>query len=199
MRSWVDTSGASPLGNEGRGLKPAVICTPRQALPRIASRQRGAWIETQFPPPHVSQAPRIASRQRGAWIETAVPTQATPRPPRIASRQRGAWIETADQQARESRLASIASRQRGAWIETSVTYLSPRPSPASPLGNEGRGLKHTVTVDTGALLACIASRQRGAWIETCFVPSKIGDTPTGIASRQRGAWIETDITDCGTS
>jgi len=36
---------ASPLGNGGRGLK-RISRKPRKIKPRIAPRQRGAWIET---------------------------------------------------------------------------------------------------------------------------------------------------------
>ena len=37
--------------------------------------------------------------------------------------------------------AGIASRQRGAWIETGKPQMQLNFWPASPLGNEGRGLK----------------------------------------------------------
>ena len=61
--------------------------------------------------------------------------------PRIASRQRGAWIETFPKMTLDSGLQSIASRQRGAWIETGSTTGQGAYAVASPLGNEGRGLK----------------------------------------------------------
>ncbi len=37
---------ASPLDNEGRGLKPTLALTTRGNAAGIAPRQRGAWIET---------------------------------------------------------------------------------------------------------------------------------------------------------
>ena len=61
---------ASPPGNGGRGLKlpghPVVWCIRA----RIASRKRGAWIETYIYAQYNTQIDGIASRKRGAWIET---------------------------------------------------------------------------------------------------------------------------------
>ena len=64
----------------------------------------------------------------------------------IAPRQRGAWIETALGGGQRPIAQGIAPRQRGAWIETSRRRLGCAFWRASPLGNEGRGLKLFVEV-----------------------------------------------------
>ena len=47
-----------------------VIVTP--PLPRIASRKRGAWIETPTEGGGLACRSGIAYRKRGAWIETGM-------------------------------------------------------------------------------------------------------------------------------
>ena len=108
----------------------------------------------------------------------------------IAPRQRGAWIETADLVGCTSHGHRIAPRQRGAWIETMCRQSDQLEYLASPLGNEGRGLKQSVVSVKYLDDSGIAPRQRGAWIETHRLPLQ-GKLARGIAPRQRGAWIET--------
>ena len=75
-------------------------------------------------PGNIADHPRIAPRQRGAWIETI--------------------LDTIDRELEER----IAPRQRGAWIETFSGAYDTGKKFASPLGNEGRGLKRMARTST---------------------------------------------------
>ena len=90
----------------------------------------------------------IASRKRGAWIETSGCSPLATNYERIASRKRGAWIETLFNRLLHTSRPGIASRKRGAWIETNITwFLLAFTVAASPPGNGGRGLKPTDPCD----------------------------------------------------
>ncbi len=158
----------------------------------ITPRQRGVWIETSASRAAAQPATSITPRQRGVWIETFFCFVVSLWIVCITPRQRGVWIETAPSARLSARTApGITPRQRGVWIETSTTSRTGTSTSASPLGNEGCGLKHRDSQSPNALVASITPRQRGVWIETPL-RIRLGDAGSGrITPRQRGVWIET--------
>ena len=138
----VNSRTASPLDNEGRGLKQVVLQFVDEAGRGFAPRQRGAWIETCSVGIPAAFSSGFAPRQRGAWIETQSPLPGSP-------------VTSASPLDNEGRGLKPWRRQP-----------APLHANASPLDNEGRGLKLEVHVGGVVEVHRFAPRQRGAWIET---------------------------------
>ena len=108
----------------------------------------------------------------------------------IAPRQRGAWIETARNGSSDSYLRASPLGNEGRGLKPSRTAKSLAVMPASPLGNEGRGLKPVGIPITEAsqLASPLGNEGRGLKLFlSCVKHLPI----VRIAPRQRGAWIET--------
>ena len=135
----------------------------------IASRQRGAWIETGKYFCCIAQPKASPLGNEGRGLKPFDFVFGGNALQRIASRQRGAWIETGGKRRFSAAFCGIASRQRGAWIETACHLRGHRPDLASPLGNEGRGLK----------------RERHAWLAFGLFASPLGNEGRGLKRATR--------------
>jgi len=85
----------------------------------IASRKRGAWIETIGYAGYIDAGARIASRKRGAWIETEGAEGVRPHERASPPGNGGRGLKQLQPAQGGLTWTGIASRKRGAWIETS--------------------------------------------------------------------------------